>query len=66
MTKQANFRRKPLFQATKQHLNGEKGDAGHLSDFAVRRFCCGVLVSSVWKKLDIKYNTISCLMNCII
>ena len=42
------FQGKPLFQATKQHLNSEKLDVVYLSAFGWAVLSC-VLVSSVWK-----------------
>ena len=42
----ANVYGRPLFQGTKQQLNGEKWNVGYLSVFG-----CGALVSSVWKNI---------------
>ena len=47
-TQQANFRRKPPFQPTKQQLNGEKRDVGYLSAFGSAVFCCGFFVCLVF------------------
>ena len=48
-TQHANFRRKPPFQPTKQHLNGEKRDVGYLSAFgSAVLLCCGFFVCFVF------------------